>query len=206
MAMKLDLGKTDVKINLSFAAAVTLMLITDESGICALALFCCFIHETGHIICLKLLGEAPSKIVLSFYGIKIERLPSVFHGRKKEMLIYFSGPLANFITALIFILVSAANAKLKIWAEISLAVGIFNIIPCRPLDGGNILFSALCGMAETEKAEKISLIISICVITPMLFCGALLALGNGNFTLIATSLYLLFAGIFDKNENESVKL
>ena len=71
--MKLDIGKTEFKIDVTFAAAVTLTLILDESGAGALALFCCIIHEIGHIVCLLLFGEKPKSVTLSFYGIKLER-------------------------------------------------------------------------------------------------------------------------------------
>ena len=64
--MKFSFGKTILRINISFAAAVTLTLIIDESGLCAAALFCCVIHELGHIVCLYILGEKPRLIELSY--------------------------------------------------------------------------------------------------------------------------------------------
>lgn len=196
--MKLNLADTDIRINISFAAIITLMLIIDESGICALALFCCLFHEAGHILCLWAMGEKPERIVFSFYGIKLERLPTAFHGRINEIIIFASGPFANFVLSLFLILVSVTNETLKTWSLISLITGLFNLIPIRPLDGGNILFSLLCRMMKTEKAEKICGAVSAFVTVPLLLSGVLTAAKTGNFSLLASAAYLAGAGISEK--------
>ena len=196
--MKLNLADTDIRINISFAAIITLMLIIDESGICALALFCCVFHEAGHILCLWAMGEKPERIVFSFYGIKLERLPTASHGRINEIIIFASGPFANFVLSLFLILISAMNETLKTWALISLITGLFNLIPIRPLDGGNILFSVLCGTMKTEMAEKICNAVSIAVTIPLLLSGIPAAAKTGNFSLLASALYLTGAGISEK--------
>lgn len=169
--MKLNFANTDIRINISFAAVITLMLIIDESGICALALFCCIFHEAGHILCLWAMGEKPERIVLSFYGIKLERLPTAFHGKINEIIIFASGPIANLTLSLFLMLISVLNDTLKTWAAISLLTGLFNLIPIRPLDGGNILFSLLCRVMKDERAEMICDAISVAVTVPLLFAG-----------------------------------
>jgi len=196
--MKLSFASTDIRINISFAAIITLMLIIDESGICALALFCCVIHEAGHILCLWAMGEKPERIVFSFYGIKLERLPTAFHGRINEIIIFASGPFANLALSLFLILVSAANGTLKTWSLISLITGLFNLIPIRPLDGGNILFSLLCRFMKTEKAEAVCDAVSIAVTIPLLFAGIVVAAKTRNYSLLASAVYLIGAGISDK--------
>lgn len=188
--MKLDFGQTALKINVSFAAAVTLMLILDSSGICAVALLCCVIHEAGHIICLLALGEKPKKIELSFYGIKLERaqLPSIKSA--DEIAVYASGPVMNFVLSALLFIASNGMPNLKTAGVISLCVGMFNLVPCRPLDGGNILFAALCLMTDEERAEKACGLVSFCTIIPLGIAGIFLAFGKGNFTLLAVAVYL----------------
>lgn len=202
MSVKLETPGGDIRINLSFAASVTLMLILDESGMCALALFCCIIHETGHLICLRTMGEVPSGIVLSFYGIRLERMPSAFHGRKKEMLVFASGPFANIFSSVIFMLLSAANGSLVRWAAVSLLVGCFNLLPCRPLDGGNMLFTRLSGTVGEERSEKICGFVSAAIIIPAGAAGIFFAVRYGNFTLAATCAYLAAANLTVKKENK----
>ncbi len=190
MPMKLDFGQTALKINVSFAAAVTLMLILDSSGVCAVALLCCVIHEAGHIICLLALGEKPKKIELSFYGIKLERAQLPCIKNADEIAVYASGPAMNFVLSALLFIASNGMPSLKTAALISLCVGAFNLIPCRPLDGGNILFAALYRIAGEEKAEKSCRFVSLCMIMPLGISGVFLALKKGNFTLLAVAAYL----------------
>lgn len=200
--MKLDIGKTAFKIDVSFAAAVTLTLILDESGIGALALFCCIIHELGHIVCLLLLGEKPKSVTLSFYGIKLER-SGEYWGRLKETAVYASGPAFNFLFALFMLLF---GEKTKSASVLSLLIGVFNLIPCRPLDGGNLLFLWLGGRMNEEKAEKICLGVSCIILAPMAAAGTAVLLKTGNATLLGVTLYLSAAIFFDKKEKDRVKL
>lgn len=195
--MKLDLGKTELKINFSFAAAVTVMLILDRNGFCAVALFCCVVHELGHILCLLIFGEKPKLIELSFYGIKLERafLPC---GGTKEIAVYASGPLANLLLSAFLFLLSSRFEGLYGAAVTSLCVGSFNLVPCRPLDGGNLIFAVLCRFTDEKTANSICVVVKIIIIVPMAFIGFSMLFGNGNFTLLAVAVYLVLADVFDK--------
>ena len=196
--MKLNFGETLLKINVSFAAAVTLMLILDSSGICAVALLCCLIHEAGHIVCLRLLGEKPKKIEFSFYGIKLERSQLPCIKSMDEIAVYASGPAVNFVLSALLFIASGRIPNFKTAAVISLCVGLFNLVPCSPLDGGNILFAALCRITDEEKAEKACRTVSLCMIIPLGIGGAAFAAKNGNFTLLAVAAYLAAAVFLGK--------
>lgn len=200
--MKLDIGKTALKIDVSFAAAVTLTLILDESGFGALALFCCIIHEFGHIVCLLLLGEKPKSVTLSFYGIKLER-SGEYWGRARETAVYASGPALNFLFVLCML---PFGEKTKNAMLLSVFIGAFNLIPCRPLDGGNLLFLWLGGRMSEEKADKICFGISCIVLAPMSAAGMAVLLKTGNATLLGVSLYLSAAIFLDKKEKSKIKL
>lgn len=202
--MKIKRGVTDVRINLSFAATVTCMLILDESGVCPIALFCCFVHEAAHILCLLACGEKPALVELSFYGIKLERLP--IRSKRHDILIYAAGPAANFILYAVFAASSSGNKSIGDAALVSLVIGAFNMLPCRPLDGGNILFECLCRLMPEEKAEKICNCAMWAVLAPMAVAGFFAALEYGNVSLGAVAVYLAAVSFFDKREKGTVKL
>lgn len=187
--MKLDFEKTTLKINFSFAVAVTLTLIIDESGVGAIALLGCIIHEAGHIICLLVLGEKPKKIELSFYGIKLERNPMSTQSTAGDLLVFVSGPSANFIFSAVLFLLSNIYHSLRDAAIISLCIGIFNLLPCRPLDGGNILYTVLCRNTKRKTAENISLAAAVATVIPMLAAGMYFLKKGGNITLLAVAVY-----------------
>ncbi len=188
--MKLDFGETSFIINVSFAIAVTLTLIIDESGVGAIALLCCIIHEAGHIICLLILGEKPKKIELSFYGIKLERYPMSGQNTAGELAVYISGPSANFIFSASVFLLSNTFSSLREAAIISLCVGIFNLIPCKPLDGGNILYAILCRNTKQKNAENICFFVSVFILVPLVVSGVYFLKINRNITLLAVAAYI----------------
>lgn len=202
--MRIKRGATDVRINLSFAATVTCMLILDESGVCSVALFCCFVHEAAHILCLLACGEKPALVELSFYGIKLERMP--VHSKRYDILIYAAGPAANLILYAIFAVSSAGKQSVNNAAFVSLVIGAFNMLPCRPLDGGNILSECLCRFMTEEKAEKICSGAMWAVLVPLAVAGFFAALRYGNISLGAVAVYLATVSFFDKREKGTVKL
>lgn len=198
--MKLDIGKTEFSIDVSFALCITLMLILDESGLGALALFCCIFHEAAHIACLRFLGESPASVKLSFYGIKLERIPNANLGKMGEIAVYACGPAANIILSVLFFAFSFGKSSLKTAAVISLMTGIFNLIPCCPLDGGNILRSFLEFFFEEEKTEHIIFAVSFAVILPMTAVSVFVIVKTGNPTLALAAAYLLGVTVLNKNE------
>ncbi len=203
--MKVKHGETVLRINISFAAVVTFMLILDDSGICALSLFCCIVHEVGHLICLSLLGEKPALLELSFYGIKLERKQESFGG-VEDILVFLSGPAANLVLSAVFMLFSHGKGSFGKAAAVSTAVGLFNLIPCRPLDGGNVIYAFLCRNMNEAKAFRISFVFSLAVIILLGIFGAVLALGYGNFTLMIVDLYLAAMVFLNKKEKNGVKM
>ena len=200
-AMKLKFGETIFGINVSFAIAVTLTLIIDESGVGAIALLCCILHEAGHIICLLVLGEKPKKIDLSFYGIKLERNPMSSQSTAGELAVFVSGPAVNFVFSAVLFLLSNVFESLREAAVISLCIGVFNLIPCKPFDGGNILYTVLCRNAKQETADKICLVITVITVVPMIVTGLFFAKNNGNITLLAVAVYVAISTVSEMKQN-----
>lgn len=204
--MKINFGDTRVRINISFAAVITSLLILDESGLCALALFCCIIHETAHIVCLLIQGEKPALIELSYYGIKLERKPVSGVTGISDILVYSAGPAVNILFAAVLFSFYPESEKIRTAAAISLCTGLFNLLPCRPLDGGNILYAVLCRNTTEEKAERICFTVICAVLLPMTSAGFIVFLRYGNVSLCAAAFYLAAVSFFDKKEKGIIKL
>ncbi len=202
--MKIKRGETDVKINVSFAACMTCMLILDESGVGAVAVFCCFVHEAAHLLCMLSVGEKPALIELSFYGIKLER--RAIGSGKYNTAVYAAGPAANILLWAALCICFPHNQSVKNAAVSSLAIGLFNLIPCRPLDGGNILYELLCRFMPEEKADGICDAAVYVFLAPLAVFGAFSAVVYGNVTVGGVAVYLAAVSFFDKREKGTVKL
>ena len=146
-----------------------------------------------------ILGEKPKLIELSFYGIKLER-KNAGTNRTEEIAVYASGPLANLVlSAVIFALSNTRGMKTA--AIISLCVGLFNLLPCVPLDGGNILHFLFSGFMNEEKSEKVSFFISVAVLVPMAAAGIILFFKSKNITLVAVSVYLMLINFISRKKS-----
>ncbi|NVM98029.1 site-2 protease family protein [Arthrobacter sp. SDTb3-6] len=128
-----------------------------------LLLFSVFIHELSHALAAKLYGWPTHKIVLNLWGGHTEfDFTKATPGR--ALVVAFAGPASNFVlAALAWPLQLAAShptsltgavvlllANIFIWAN--LLIGIFNVLPGLPLDGGRLVESIV--WKATGNQEK----------------------------------------------------
>jgi len=106
----------------------------------------------GHLICGLLLGLKPVDIKFMPVGLSI-----LFDKTKekwwKELLVSASGPIINFIIAIVFLFLNSINKRDTI-IYANLLIGLFNLLPIIPLDGGRILKSMLKKFYEEREAEE----------------------------------------------------
>ena len=134
------------------------------------------IHELGHLIAFFIVGSKPKNISVSLCGIRLEPSGEIL-GRRKELFTLIAGPLFNLVTALIF-------RETTPIASVSIALMLFNLCPVAPLDGGRML--ALYLPAKFCRG------LSTVFLGLGLIFGAYLAFAHGNYSLIITSIYLIF--------------
>lgn len=174
-----------IKISFFFALTLTLIGIFDKTNSALLCLLSALLHETGHLLSLFLFGEKPKEIVFTPFGIRIERRSTNTLSFLKESFCAFAGPLVNLVLAIIF--------KGSYFSQINLVIGLLNLLPCEPLDGGKIIENILKTKLDFVKAEKISLIISCITVFPVAISGfVVLFQSRYNFTLLFVSFYLVF--------------
>jgi len=182
--------------------SITNLFILVLFGVIAaiIVLFSIFLHEIAHAIASRHYGLIIKEIELNFLGgfTKIEKEPT---SPKSDKFIALIGPFSNILIGVI-ILAFFYIFRLKIqnyflaslyFAGISnLAIGIFNLIPAYPLDGGRILRAFFWSKSKdfydaTYLAYRISVFIGYC----FLFYGIYIF-----FTLkFVTAFWLLFIGI-----------
>ena len=122
-------------------------------------------HEFWHSLIARRFGLPISGITLFIFGGVSEmaeepRSPGI------EFFMAIAGPLSSFALAIIFYLVVLSSgsswplpiiAVLRYLAYINVLLGIFNLLPAFPLDGGRVLRSALWkAKGDLRKATRIA--------------------------------------------------
>lgn len=150
-------------------------------------LIACTLHELGHITAIRLLGGRVKAIRLTAMGAEMELDGSAPLSYGKEALAAAAGPAASFLVAY-----AAAGMHQFLFAGLSMTAGLFNVLPIWPLDGGRVLLCMLYGAMESEKAERVVLLLSFGLMGALFGAGLILFLIYGNPTLsITAGLFLL---------------
>jgi Zn-dependent protease/predicted transcriptional regulator len=127
---------------------------------------CLLAHELSHSYVAKRSGVSISRITLFMFGGVAEMSEDV-RSAGGEFRMAIAGPLATFVMAGVFLLVfwvaesteagSLLVVPLLYLAFINLAVGVFNLLPGFPLDGGRVLRSLLWkATGDMKKATRIA--------------------------------------------------
>ncbi|MEJ0058639.1 MAG: site-2 protease family protein [Terricaulis sp.] len=142
------------------------------------------LHEFGHAGVAAALQLKSKRIVLTFFGghVEFERQPEK---RWQDIAVSFAGPAVNLATFAILVYGPLAgpdieadpfgahetNQLLTLFlgylANVSLLLGLFNLLPGFPLDGGRILSAALSYLMSRQRALFVTacfgLVIALCV-------------------------------------------
>lgn len=155
-------------------------------GDTALLLLAALVHEAGHCLALLLTNNGISQLrlcgccahIIPYY----RRLPS----HREELAILAAGPLAGILLAVL------SRAIAPRFAEISLMLSVFNLMPVRGLDGGSILrliFSAIFDEEKTVAADVIGGIISVGIIAASVWS---IVLRHPNVPLLGVAAFLFY--------------
>jgi len=118
----------------------------------------------------------------------------------EEVLIIAAGPASSLLVAALigWSTSGSGNECLYLFAGLNLAVGIFNLLPIWPLDGGRMLNLLLIRLLDPIRGERACRLFSAILGTGILVMGVLLMVQTrGNPTLLLTALWIL-AGNADK--------
>jgi Zn-dependent protease/CBS domain-containing protein len=158
------------------------------------------LHEISHSIVARRYGIAVSGITLFVFG-GVSNLTKEPETSRQEFLIAIVGPLTSLALALLFAVGYIALSPIEEGAGgvsanlamINLAIGIFNLIPGFPLDGGRVLRSAFWAQKRslvnaTRAAARVGTVVAY----------GIMALGVAAFFLGSpiTGIWFLLIGNF----------
>jgi Zn-dependent protease/CBS domain-containing protein len=143
------------------------------------------LHELGHSVVAKHFGISVPRITLFIFG-GVSQIATEPTDAKTEFWIASAGPAVSLALAAIFwelrLALAGAPALLaiaKYMAMLNLGLGLFNLIPGLPLDGGRVFRAIVWGMNHNYKSAS-----SAAAFTGRMF----------GFALIFIGVWLVFAG------------
>lgn len=192
-----------LRVTPGFLLLLAALFYLDEgAGMLGWGLLACSAHEMGHYLAGRLLGGRLEWLELSGVGAQMSmkyRMP-LSYGR--ETAVALAGPVVNLLMGW-----ACARAKLYLLAGLSFGLGGFNLLPVLPLDGGRALYCGICMLFGVERGEQVMAVAAGIMIGVMAGAGALLAAQYSNFTLLITSVWLLWAALGrEKRKGKNVLL
>ena len=150
------------------------------------------LHECAHARVAKKLGYELNIIKLMPYGAALcgdlELKP------KHEVLIAISGPVFNLFVAVVIAavwwLLPSSYMFTQAFCFCNVYIGLFNLLPVYPLDGGRVLLGILSGRVKRNKAYKIVRILSVIFGLISIALFVLSAFWTVNLSLLGVGLFM----------------
>lgn len=204
-----------IKVDLKIFIAILIFLLTEQLNIYIVFMLFAIIHELGHVLTGIILGFKPKNIEVLPIGISAcfymqcddynKKINYANRFVLKKVIISCAGPITNFIIAIIFYFFdfSIFNISREFIIYTNLIIGIFNLIPIYPLDGGRIIKNILhikIGLKESYKYTKIIANLSIIILTIFSSMGILYL---KNISIVLILIYLWGIVIIQNKKYES---
>lgn len=196
-----------IEVNLSFVLllAVVLLWLGGVAGVLLvlLAFGSVLLHELGHSLIARHLGVPVVGIELHFFGgaAKMARLP---RNAGDEIAIAAAGPAVSFALGGLGLALGAVTGYwlFGLFGWLNTIIGLFNLIPALPMDGGRILRALLTRRMSFQRATEAAVWISRIVavgfavvaffgphLQLLLLAGVLWAMGSAELSAAARTGY-----------------
>lgn len=200
-----------IKVNLKIFVFIIIFWITRQIEIYGILMLFAFFHELGHLFAGIILGFKPKSLSINPVGLSIafhvkvddynERVRKGNILAVKKLIIALMGPAVNFLIVIVFMLFDLdffyIRREFVIYSNI--LIGLFNLIPVYPLDGGRILKSLLHIVVGLQKSyEYINVVSNVCVVM-LTFFSSIIVFYLKNLSVVVIIGYLWYLII---NENK----
>ena len=190
--IRLKLRDFAVNFDFTFFAVMALFCCLDTGGTGFMSVCACALHETGHLLAMKIKGEKAAAITFYGGGIKISR-----ERQSSSILVILGGVIVNFALAALFLFIK--NQYMNIFGAINLIIGLFNLLPVSCLDGKQLLDLILLKILPPQKAIFCSHTLEIVNrVIAFIAVIALLLLNAVNFSAVIVFVYVFAVDIISK--------
>jgi Zn-dependent protease len=156
------------------------------------------LHELSHSLVALKFGIPVREINLFIFG-GVAMIEEEAHTPREEFLIAIAGPVMSFSIGLFFLIISLLypvndifNGLINYLMYVNFIIGLFNLIPAFPLDGGRVLRSLIWQKKDIITATKITSNIGTYFAYFLMFIGFLYFIQE-NFI---NGVWSIFLGLF----------
>ena len=186
------LNGTRWRFSLPAAVWLTLWLYYDRNGDAVYSICAAAFHECGHLLLLWALHDTPQIFRFGVFGMRIERDGATRLSYRQELAVCAAGPAANLLLCAALLPFCGKLPRLRSAARINLLLAGFNLLPLPPMDGGGIVYNALCLRMTPAKAAAWQKRIAACGAVPLAAYGIWSFLrGRRNYSLVLSLAYVV---------------
>lgn len=186
--------------------ALSVVLVLLVSSLVSLAFFASIlVHELAHAVLAKRHGLAMQSVVLYLMGGAVELVDEPTNP-VQERKVSIVGPAVNIVLAGLFFVgvYVTAGPTSSLWlllAQLNIMVGLFNLLPVFPLDGGRVVRSWFWQQSgDYTVATRRAVLVSRLVANGIVFLGLGLILVSNYFV----GIWCVLIGLFlDRSAKES---
>lgn len=190
-----------IDVNFGFVLVTILICFLYKINIYFIFLISILLHEIAHMIVGVCLGLKIKKIMFNPLGMCLEFIGYRENKKTiKKIIINLSGPLFNLIFAII---ISYLNIEYKLKVDLfytNLLLGIFNLLPIIPLDGGKVLKEILSIKFGYKNANIYSMNISKILLIFISLSYSILIFKIKNIFLFFIIVYLWYLQIIEEKK------
>ena len=141
-------------------------------------------HELGHCAMLRWLRARVTAVRITALGAEMRIEGRLSYGG--EVLAAAAGPAVNLLLAPLLAYGGRLWEMLYLFAGTQLVLGLFNLLPILPLDGGSMLWNLLAWITEPYTADRVMTAIGFGTAAVLTLAAIWAAwLGGGFFFLLA---------------------
>ena len=163
--------RTEIKVAQGTVPVLVLFVTLVSPEGLAVLLLAALCHEMGHYLVLWYCGAAVERVSVSPLGVAMQlaQRPQLSYGQ--ELAAVAAGPTINLALALALSAWGGVGEWAYAAAGAHLVLGLFNLLPIRPLDGGTMLWLAVAWRWDPFIADRAARVIGGAAVLMICACG-----------------------------------